>query len=42
MYREVCAAILPKQNLATTLRDWYQIAKGLAESKRKRSKFSFR
>jgi len=41
MHREICAVILPRPNLKQTLRDWHEIAKGLAESKRKRVRFRF-
>lgn len=39
MFREVCAAILPANGLAETLSDWPEIAKRLAESKRRRKRF---
>lgn len=39
MFREVCAAILPANGIAKTLVDWPNIAKQLAESKRKRKRF---
>ncbi len=42
MYREVCATILPRRRLATTLGAWAQIARGLAESKRNRTRYGFR
>ena len=39
MFREVCAAILPANGLSNTLSNWPEIAKSLAESKRKRKRF---
>jgi hypothetical protein len=42
MYREICATTLPQQSLAKTLEIWGQIARGLAESKRKRNRYVFR
>jgi hypothetical protein len=42
MHREICAAILPRPNLTQTLNDWHEIAKGLAELKRKRDRFLLR
>ena len=42
MYREICATTLPKRNLATTLDTWVQIARGLAESKRRRNRYAYR
>jgi hypothetical protein len=38
MAREVCAAILPTQGLARTLAKWPEIAKRLAESKRRQKR----
>lgn len=40
MYREICSAVLPRQNLAKTLRLWHRIAQALAESKRRRKNSS--
>ena len=42
MFREICAAILPANGLATTLSNWPKIAKRLAESKRSRKRFSLK
>ena len=42
MFREVCAAILPANGLAKTLSDWPEIAMRLAESKRRRKRFSLK
>jgi hypothetical protein len=38
MLREIHAAILPTEGLATTLGHWQEIARQLAESKRKRKR----
>jgi hypothetical protein len=42
MYREICTAILPIQTLEKILGDWGEIARGLAESKRKRDRYVYR
>jgi hypothetical protein len=42
MFREVCAAILPANGIANTLADWPNIAKQIAESKRKRKRFTIK
>jgi len=39
MFREVCAPILPANGIVKPLADWRNIAKKLAESKRKRRWF---
>ena len=41
MYREICAATLPIQSLAKTLDNWGEIARGLAEPKRKRNRYAY-
>ncbi len=41
MYREICVAILPINNLKETVTNWAQIAHGLAESKRKRKRYIY-
>lgn len=42
MYREICAATLPFESLKKTLDNWSEIARGLAESKRKRNRYAYR
>ena len=38
VYRELCAAIMPHIGLSHTLAHWPEIARGLAESPRERSR----
>jgi hypothetical protein len=42
MFREISAAILPANGLVKTLSNWPEIAKRLAESRRRRKRFSIK
>ena len=41
MFHEIQAVILPSPSLAQTLRDWSEIAEGLAEPPRKRVRYAY-
>jgi hypothetical protein len=42
MLRELCLAILPPQQLASTFAEWHQVVKLLAEPYRKRRRYFYR
>ena len=41
MLREVCQSIFPAHSLNTTLRDWAEIARRLAEPRRQRRRYLY-